>query len=108
VPQVANTTVKFQRLVETAARKHGVSEEKISALAADAVAFIVEIYGGRKIYIPAQQHVRAQRNEAIVRQIRAGANPGSVARLYGLSNGDVLRIVSQVLRVLGQAARGED
>jgi hypothetical protein len=85
LPTVANTTAQLQRLVETAARKHGVPENLVERLAADAVCFIVETYGGRRVFIPMFQQARVAQNAAILSLVEQRIHPREIARRLKVS-----------------------
>jgi hypothetical protein len=97
LPTVANTTAQLQRLVETAARKHGVPEEIVARLATDAVSNIVEIYGGRRVFIPMFQHAKAAQAEIILRLVAEGMEPRKIARRVEVPLSRVLRVVTTAI-----------
>ena len=106
MPTVANTTAQLQRLVETAARKHGVPEDLVARLAADAVSNIVEIYGGRRVFIPMFQHAKAAQAEIILRLVKSGMEPRKIARRVEVPLSRVLKVVTSAMA--SQAAAHAD
>lgn len=60
-----------------------------------AVAYIVEIYGGRKPYIPMLQAQRKARNRSIIAAIQSGHSIDRIAQLHGINPKSVQRLLDR-------------
>jgi hypothetical protein len=89
---IANTTLEIQKVVEAAARALKVDESIVAKLASTAVDYFVELYGGRRLYIPLLQHRRLARNEAIRAAIRDKQPPDRIAKTHDVDVSTVQRI----------------